>query len=399
MAFAEPLCEGQGLDIRPLTLILGRNSSGKSALLKLVRLAIRAIAETTDPKSSPRVSSPSHLHLPLSIGEVKLASRFLDLVHGRLPKEIGWGLDVAADGALCSYDVALRASDSDGSTLMALEGRDSHEDIKLDLDLEATFAAQRPVYKPYRGTTQHLFDGLAPAGSLPQLRQAARNLDAAISHLGPLRAHIEEVRSRQDRAQLGYHGQGAADLLAQNDDLATRVDEWYREHLGCRLQVKPLGDAFQLWTTTADGTPINLAQAGEGLHQSLPVVVQQLVDRGETDDVLFDLVEQPELHLHDAVHGSLADLFMETARRGRGPVIIETHSEGLLLRVRRRIVEGTFPLKDLALYFVDRDDTGSVVRRIQVNADGELSDWPEGVFLERYHDVMAMQRAIRRRGT
>lgn len=187
-------------------------------------------------------------------------------------------------------------------------------------------------------------------------------------------------------------------MLAQSDDLATRVDEWYREHLGCRLQVKPLGDAFQLWTTTADGTPINLAQAGEGLHQSLPVVVQQLIDRGDTDDVLFDLVEQPELHLHDAVHGSLADLCMDTARRGRGPVVIETHSEGLLLRVRRRIVEGTFPLADLALYFVDRDDTGSVVHRTQVNADGELSDWPEGVFLERYHDVMAMQRAIRRRG-
>lgn len=198
---------------------------------------------------------------------------------------------------------------------------------------------------------------------------------------------------------LGYEGRGAADLLAGNEELAAHVDHWYREHLdGCRLQVRPLLDAFELWTTSADSTPINLTQAGEGLHQVLPVLVQQKMHESEDPSLpLLDLVEQPELHLHDAVHAPLADLFMATARLRRGAVIVETHSEGLLLRVRRRIAEGSFDPADLALYFVDRNATGSYVRSIEVNNYGELSEWPEGVFLERHNEVLEIQQAVRGR--
>ncbi len=162
--------------------------------------------------------------------------------------------------------------------------------------------------------------------------------------------------------------------------------------------MRPLLDAFELWTTSADSTPINLTQAGEGLHQVLPVLVQQKMHESEDPSLpLLDLVEQPELHLHDAVHAPLADLFMATARLRRGAVIVETHSEGLLLRVRRRIAEGSFDPADLALYFVDRNATGSYVRSIEVNNYGELSEWPEGVFLERHNEVLEIQQAVRGR--
>ena len=88
---------------------------------------------------------------------------------------------------------------------------------------------------------------------------------------------------------------------------------------------------------------------------------------------------------------------MATARLGRGSEVVETHSEGLLLRVRRRVAEGAFDPSDLAVYFVDRTAGGSFIRAIQVNRDGELSEWPEGVFLGSYHEVLAIQRAIRSR--
>jgi len=69
-----------GLEIRPLTLIFGRNSSGKSALIKLIRLALRAIAEpTTDRRDLDRDPSPGSRHLPLRIDKLKLAPRFIDL--------------------------------------------------------------------------------------------------------------------------------------------------------------------------------------------------------------------------------------------------------------------------------------------------------------------------------
>jgi len=333
------------------------------------------------------------------VGDVVLAPRFVDLVYGRLPKEVSLGLDLEVAGGTCGYDVTLQPADSVGerSWLVRFAGHDpGAASVEVELDLDETTRAQRAIY---RGTVQPVFDGLAPAGTLPTLRRAARSLDGVVSYLGPLRKHVAHVMTRGARPHLGYDGAGAPDLLASDDDLASRVDEWYREHFdGCRLQVRPLVDAFEITTTTPDGTSINLAQAGEGLHQVLPIVVQQkLHEQRDPGSLIFDLVEQPELHLHDAVHAPLADLYMATARLGRGSVVVETHSEGLLLRVRRRVAEGTFNPADLAIYFVDRVASGSFVRAIQVNRDGELSEWPEGVFLESYREVLAIQRAIRGR--
>jgi hypothetical protein len=107
-----------GLEIRPLTLIFGRNSSGKSALIKLIRLALRAIAEPTtdrrDRREVDRDPSPGSRHLPLRIDKLDIAPRFIDLVHGRLPKELGLGLELEADDERCGYDVELLPADTVG---------------------------------------------------------------------------------------------------------------------------------------------------------------------------------------------------------------------------------------------------------------------------------------------
>jgi hypothetical protein len=334
----------------------------------------------------------------MRVDDLEIAPRFIDLVHGRLSKALSLGLALEVDNEGCGYDVELLPADTigDRSLLLRFSGYEGNSTIALELDLAATQAAQRAIYN---GDEQPEFDGLVPSGRLHKLRSAARKLDGAVSHLGPLRVRVPSVKPRTTPPVLGHTGVGAPDWLAFDHDLAERVDAWYRENLdGCRMQVRPLVDAFELSTTAGDGTAINLAQAGEGLHQVLPVVVQQKLH--EIDDQtlpIVDLVEQPELHLHDAVHAPLADLFMDTARRQRGSVIVETHSEGILLRVRRRIAEGLFNPDDVAIHFVDRDDSGSFVRSIDVDFNGELSDWPEGVFLESYREVMAIQRAIRSR--
>lgn len=387
------------LEIRPLTLIFGRNSSGKTALLRLVRLVLRAIARPMpDERDTGRDPLPGARHLPLRLDDVVLASNFIDTVHGRFAKEVRVGLDLEIDGGLAGYDVDLLPADTvgDRSWMVRFAGHSRDEAVNLELDLAATLARQRAVY---HGAERPEFDGIAPRNQLRALRAGALTLDGAVSHLGPLRVRVPSVMTRRTHSKLGYDGAGAPDMIAADDDLAARVDAWYARNLdGCRLQVRPLVDAFELVTTTADGTAVNLAQAGEGLHQALPIVVQQQQHHeASPQGVILDLVEQPELHLHDAVHAPLADLFLDTARLGRGAVVVETHSEGILLRVRRRIAEGTFDPANLAIYFVDRDSNGSYVRSISVNRDGELSEWPQGVFLEGYHEILAIQRAIRSR--
>lgn len=387
------------LQVRPLTLIFGRNSSGKTALMRLIRLAVRAIARPVADDSDGRDLRPGSRHLPMKVDDVLIAATFRDLVHGRFSKEMGIGLDIEVNGAISGYDVALLPADASGdrSWLLRFDGRGPDEHLKLELDLAATLDAQRAVY---RGADNLTFEGIIPTDRLEYLRRGARALDAVISHLGPLRARVPNAISRVADASLGYDGAGAPQLIAEDDELAARVDDWYAQNLeGCRLEVRPLLDTvFELTTTGSGGTIVNLAQAGEGLHQMLPIVVQQMAHLNNGNPFhMLDLVEQPELHLHDRVHAPLGDLFIATASLGRGAVIVETHSEGLLLRVRRRVAEGTFDPMNLAIYFVDRDSSGSYIRPIEVDKDGGLSEWPEGVFLESYHEVVAIQRALRSR--
>jgi len=387
------------LQIRPLTLIFGRNSSGKTALMRLIRIALRALVRPlADDNDAGRDPRPGSRHLPLRIDDIVVAATFRDLVHGRFSKAMSLGLDLEVNGAPTGFDVDLLPADAvgDRSWMVRFAGRGQDAGPELQLDLHATFTQERAVY---RGESQPKFEGLRPAGTLDSLRRGAGALDAVTSHLGPLRARVPNAITRVAGEPLGYDGAGAPHMIADDDELAARVDDWYASNLGGSLKVRPLLDTlFEVTTTAIDGTVVNLAQAGEGLHQVLPIVVQQLshIDNGNPHQML-DLVEQPELHLHDAVHAPLGDLFMATARLGRGAVIVETHSEGLLLRVRRRIAEGTFDPKDVAVYFVDRDANGSYVRSIPVNQDGEMSEWPEGVFLENYREVLAIQRAIRSR--
>ncbi len=174
------------------------------------------------------------------------------------------------------------------------------------------------------------------------------------------------------------------------------VGSWNEKHLGgWRLAVDSSGKVFGLELSRGP-VRVNLASAGQGMQEVLPVVTQQFALQLGTGqgDSMFCLIEQPEIHLHDAVHAALADLFIDTVRQRPVSMIVETHSENLLLRVRRRIAEGVLSPDQVALYWVEDDPEGcSSVRPIRINAAGEVDDWPKGVFSEAYDEVRALVRA------
>jgi len=377
------------IHLNPLTLVLGRNNSGKSALVRLLRLILRATKE----------SAEGH-HIPLNVDGLPFATRFLELIHGRyFSRPLSLGLTLDCGGRPAGFDCEVIAKDSVGEEtwikkLTVHESSRATDVFELDLS-----AAEQPTYLDGKS---HSFSGLLPTGHFQHLRNAAANLERSITHLGPVRAAVPVVMEHDAHASLGFNGAGAPDMLRANRDLAEAVDRWYRENLhGVRIIVAPQGESFSLESTAREDVgrepaTINLARAGEGVQQLLPVITQQsrhLLEEGP----VFDIVEQPELHLHDGVHPALGDLFIRTAQLGRGPVVVETHSEGLLLRVRRRIAEGVFPPGDLALYFVDHAVDGAIVKRIYVDERGDLSEWPDGVFLDSYREVLAIQRAARDR--
>ena len=209
-----------------------------------------------------------------------------------------------------------------------------------------------------------------------------------IRHLGPFR----EVPQTPDKSW--EKGFGAWYILARDPELLKKTNHYIQDvlKLGYSINQANLDEEFHLHDNNID---IGLSDVGVGISQVIPVVVGALDDSRE----IF-AVEQPELHLHPAAQVALGDVFIDGVKNSNRPTLIETHSEHLLLRIMRRmretfedrIEENRFPVTpdDIAVLFVERHDSQTIIREIPVNERGELvKAWPGGFFEEDIEEVFA----------
>jgi predicted ATPase len=211
--------------------------------------------------------------------------------------------------------------------------------------------------------------------------------------------------------ELGPRGERALELLADDrlrrgGSLAREVSDWFAISMGQQIDVDITTDEPKVLVTDATGFQVSLSDTGAGFSQALPIIVQHFAYRiGRIKSPVL-IVEQPELHLHPAAHGALADLVLETSQPNRrwpsALCIAETHSEQFIMRLRRRIAEGCDPesISLLSINHLDSLEAGTVVdpvRQIKFDEKGNPDSWPAGVFEETLADLTAMRRSARDR--
>ena len=144
------------------------------------------------------------------------------------------------------------------------------------------------------------------------------------------------------------------------------------------VQEPKLGSTIIVKTEGLD-KEVPLDAVGVGVSQLLPVLVLCLLS--EPGSVI--LLEQPELHLHPALQQRLADFLIAIARSGR-QLIVETHSEYMVSRLRRRIAEDPDDelLSISKVIFAERDgQTGiTTYRDVELSPYGDIDEWPKGFF-------------------
>jgi hypothetical protein len=341
----------------------------------------------------------------LEVDGVSFGRTLRDLVHGGAPHgSVSFDIKASHDrlgvldlsATVQNVQAVSRPGDASETTVVSLLEVHSPQERRLQWELN-----QGPV-PTYQGYGPCIFRGLLPEidQDFPELepwRREIATFEDYIVHLGPVRAAAKSSYESTSPRFLGLDGEGAISWLMADKMLEERVADWFETHLdGWRLGFDQAGSAARC-VLTRGTTTVNLCEAGQGMQQVLPVVVQQLVEIPSRS--FLYLIEQPELHLHAAAQLPLADLFIETALTGRGAVLVETHSENLLLRIRRRVAEGKIAPEQVSLWWVDELPEGiSDVRRINIDASGDVDYWPTGVFSEAYEEVKAQRRAARSRG-
>jgi hypothetical protein len=182
-----------------------------------------------------------------------------------------------------------------------------------------------------------------------------------------------------------------------NATLGEALDYWLKKFsLAGSINTKEQGKAG-ITVELADwqsGQALDLGNVGVGISQILPVLVLCLLaKRGE-----IILLEQPELHLHPAPQQILGDFLIEMMGLGR-QLVVETHSEYLVNRLRLRLAEDeTDHLKDnIDIYYAVRQDGSTQFSPMSIDEFGGFEEWPDGFFDQTSTESEEILRAAVRR--
>lgn len=394
--YAEPT----EVELAPLTILVGANNSGKTALAQAIPLLAGGLAPSDRDMSEP---------LPLESGGIIHGLSFRDLVTGR---SVHGSLRVSVTFSKLGRELSL------GATVRNVESSNrppqrqiSEWTLRCDAQ-EVALHREGLDEQSFHGVrisgTEMLSRPVAWRGLLPQqldevpewAHAAAGDMKAwtvGVRHLRCPRHFPSRPLPMPERSpvHLGPHGENTPQALAADDGLREAIDAWYRNVFGVAIDVVGVGGYFELQVRAhGPGTSVRLAQSGRGLSHVLPVAVAAVTARSAGPGV--DIVEHPEAELHPAAHAEVAELLLGSLAGSARPMIIETHSEMVLLRARRWIAEGRIPAENVLVYWIDAaPGRGSTLKKISFDGRGDMDDWPEDVFIEDYEEVMAIRRANR----
>lgn len=229
------------------------------------------------------------------------------------------------------------------------------------------------------------------------------NVLGSLRYVAPIRERIPRygIVGTMVYSELTPSGQNLMRVLSSSDIVGTRgkavIDElsyWLsgKFKLLKNIELVDIDKEGTVKTLIADdpegSKKINLASMGCGISQLVPVVVQTVL----LSKSGCLLVEQPEIHLHPSAQANLADLFIENIK-GNRQFIIETHSEHLVLRLRRRIAEGKIKPEKIGIFFVEKIRGVTRITKLNLKTNGHFEEWPAGFFEEGFSEALAIAEA------
>ncbi|AFZ56076.1 DUF3696 domain-containing protein [Anabaena cylindrica FACHB-243] len=389
--------EKQTMQLKPITILIGKNSSGKSSIAKLFTLLENSLKGDNDEP------------LLLKNNGVELGADFDHLFPENNPGGITLNFQIIFENNIQLAVGLLKKVDGYGLDIFQWKYKDQKQEFDLE-DLEPFGGGylndinQKFYECEFKGFIPNKF---VKEGTNENLSENFIIPKIDVDYIGPFRILPQRCFSLHGQIKFrdtGITGENAylmlgVSKLEKKDKLYEKVGQWYKEHFdGWELIVdntskKPLIQILLL----KNDTEVNIMDVGQGMNQALPLVVRANVTN-RPDSII--VLEQPELHLHPAAHGDLAELFAKSAKENNQTFIIETHSENIILRLRKLIVENDFGFTkdDLVIYWIeDAELKGKELREITVDEEGVLSDWPEGVFNENVKEIIFMRKALNKK--
>jgi energy-coupling factor transporter ATP-binding protein EcfA2 len=401
--------EAQDIPIRPLTLLVGENSSGKSTFLAM---ASALFGQSRFPMR------PSFNEPPFSLGTFETIATYKGGKYGR-DENFTIGFSLGSEGQPDYRMVnGTYVRDRGKPVLSRLQGRSSLGGVEIEvrddqISGSVTVAPSKgaiPVSIKVQDFPDNpkmlstfLEGGLLTTLLLVLMQQSGKEEVVKINNILEMAESLRQpfaqtfafapIRTRPkrtyDELSEDYNPEGdhVPRLLARllneepQSEPARRVREailkfGQESGLFRDVEVKKLGkgtdDPFQVQVVVG-GPKVNLIDVGYGVSQALPVIVQSVLRR--QNSIL--LIQQPEVHLHPRAQAALGTFFVELVATGKDTLLIETHSDYLIDRIRQEVSKGTLDPSKVLILFFHKPKIETVVYPIHLDHLGNVENAPD----------------------
>lgn len=414
------------IELKPLTLFIGENNSGKSSILAAIRLLAQTV-QSRDPT------------LPLAFsGLFGDFGSYRDVVHGNhrgRPFQLGISTMTQRRGMPYSASVECEFKYRTQRRETILRSVRLYENSQPIVTVTASREGDIPLLKAVGTYTvpdslrSQLRRNLRMINFIPRIFPEPERDDRRSSPMGDALEAVNKDRGRAWHAAdsimrtlhgtdfigamrrppertyintgvasgtIGADGGNWPAVLAMESSRRTSklpiVRSWTRDAgIASNISVSWLSDRHYelLIKHPVSGETANIADVGRGTSQVLPVIV----GGSRLDEGSVFIVEEPEIHLHPRAQAALGDFFVERAAAGVQS-LVETHSEYLLMRVQQHVALGNLDPTQVVFYYVSSTPAGKEVRQLSLDEHATFrQELTGGFFPQRLEEARALVAA------
>ena len=387
------IAEECAIDIHPLTILAGANSSGKSSIMQPLLMLKQTLEAPYDPGplliDGPNVQFTEAAQFLSTLIDGKRVDRFQIRIETHVPDFSRSVATTFRKGQtrieLVEMMVKERVDTLQPSSpeCLTLYPEMTSEEIKSLVEQDLIHVALDVVR---RSRCFLVFESQGGSMSFAVTTDLESNIFNSI-HLPGLRGSPERTYKLTSTGPRypGTFEYYAASIIhewqeTRDERLKTVAAALHTLGLTGQIGTQKVGDVGvevqvgRLSSHSMDKTDmVSIADVGFGVSQVLPVLVALLV--AEPGRLVY--LEQPELHLHPRAQVALARVLADAAKRGVR-VVAETHSSLLLLGIQTLVAEGDLSPELVKLHwFTRREDGATEVTSADLDEAGAYGEWPE----------------------
>ena len=396
------ISQEQDIEVRPLTILAGANSSGKSSMMQPLLLLKQTLEAPYDPGAlllnGPNIKFTSVDQLLSRVNNEMDKDTFFATIEVAEPYASLITFFTRGKGKGRGFDVRETVYSSSLGLFRLYRGMPQDE-IRAIL---SKIFRNTPNEKA-KGTESHVSLGRNRC-FLSLVRDYGGNFSIPISlsletivgeyilriiHLPGLRGNPErnypvtavgsEFPGTFERYVASVIWQWQID--SDNNKLEKLNRDLVRLGLAGKVFAKSIDDAQiellvnRLLHSNKDGMEdmVSIADVGLGVSQALPVVVA--LHAASEGQLVY--LEQPEIHLHPRAQTAMAEVLADAAIQGKR-LVVETHSSLLLLGIQTLVAEGKLLPELVKLHwFTQQEDGSTKITSADLDEAGAFGDWPE----------------------